>query len=459
MQIVIDEYTQFILEIERTHKDAKNWDDKWCAVTLRVKNAYLDYHTFNNEILLESEIEHLIKSFNKLVKGELKEEEHIEFIEPDLEFTLFPESSLVDMRINFFENGALSANYYNLCLDVTEIKKILTYMNSVIPTVDDIESINNEEKKYCYVQVKYDDYNGEKTYAYILDKDDEDAQIGDTVIVDRAGYRTRGKIVEKEFYTIDNVPFPLSRTKRILEVLKTPEDFDKYDLGCNKKYKCPCCGNYTLSEVDSFEVCPVCYWEDDNLQRLSPELEGGANKVNLINARKNYKKFNACEESFIKNVRFPKLEETIYADEYKSEDDIIDVLYTGSIEELKYIIQQFKIEYAFSKEIPEYSISIGLFGTMIRGKRNMNEEYSCMKLLGYEFSYKNLIQKCPSCGEQLVDIVYGMPSSILFEKSNRQEVFLGGCCIIEDMEQPIYHCYNCNKHYYKDLTEDENIEN
>ncbi|NLK46035.1 MAG: hypothetical protein GX297_05205 [Treponema sp.] len=30
------------------------------------------------------------------------------------------------------------------------------------------------------------------------------------------------------------------------------------------KYPCPCCGNRTLSQPDygSFEICPVCYWED-----------------------------------------------------------------------------------------------------------------------------------------------------------------------------------------------------
>ncbi|MBQ6093927.1 MAG: hypothetical protein IJL09_00855, partial [Lachnospiraceae bacterium] len=30
-----------------------------------------------------------------------------------------------------------------------------------------------------------------------------------------------------------------------------------------KKFRCPCCGFYTLEEVGTYEVCPVCYWEDD----------------------------------------------------------------------------------------------------------------------------------------------------------------------------------------------------
>ena len=26
---------------------------------------------------------------------------------------------------------------------------------------------------------------------------------------------------------------------------------------------CPCCGYLTLDERGGYEICPVCYWEDD----------------------------------------------------------------------------------------------------------------------------------------------------------------------------------------------------
>lgn len=43
---------------------------------------------------------------------------------------------------------------------------------------------------------------------------------------------------------------------------------------------CPCCGNLTFDADDvfpgSFEICPVCYWEDDDVQFLDPEYRGGA---------------------------------------------------------------------------------------------------------------------------------------------------------------------------------------
>lgn len=85
------------------------------------------------------------------------------------------------------------------------------------------------------------------------------------------------------------------------------EEIDRY---VNDRYICPCCGNYTFTEEPgSFDICPVCYWEDDAVQNDNEDLSGGANKVSLREARENYKKFGACEERFISNVRKPYSEE------------------------------------------------------------------------------------------------------------------------------------------------------
>ena len=70
---------------------------------------------------------------------------------------------------------------------------------------------------------------------------------------------------------------------------------------------CPCCGNRTLADLcpGSYEVCPVCYWEDDLAQFNNPELCGGANRVSLTQARKNYVEFGACEREALSHVRHP----------------------------------------------------------------------------------------------------------------------------------------------------------
>jgi hypothetical protein len=78
------------------------------------------------------------------------------------------------------------------------------------------------------------------------------------------------------------------------------------------KYKCYCCGYFTLDEnpeKPTFDVCPVCFWENDPLQNEKPDYSGGANEVSLIQAKKNFKLFGAVEESLIKYVREPLLEE------------------------------------------------------------------------------------------------------------------------------------------------------
>lgn len=75
----------------------------------------------------------------------------------------------------------------------------------------------------------------------------------------------------------------------------------------NKKHKCPCCGYYTLINPpgNTFQLCPVCYWEDDGIQFNDPTFEGGANQISLNSAKENFKLFGAIEERFKEYVRLP----------------------------------------------------------------------------------------------------------------------------------------------------------
>jgi len=76
-------------------------------------------------------------------------------------------------------------------------------------------------------------------------------------------------------------------------------------------YKCLCCGYLTLSAQPpgTFEICPVCFWEDDNVQAADPTFEGGANKVSLQEARRNFAQFGASSEEAVRHVRKPLPEE------------------------------------------------------------------------------------------------------------------------------------------------------
>ena len=62
---------------------------------------------------------------------------------------------------------------------------------------------------------------------------------------------------------------------------------DIYYLESPEAKRCPVCGKYYFIEQDAFEICPVCHWEDDPLQRREEDLAGGANKMSLREARRN----------------------------------------------------------------------------------------------------------------------------------------------------------------------------
>lgn len=80
----------------------------------------------------------------------------------------------------------------------------------------------------------------------------------------------------------------------------------------NDKFACPCCGSKTFNKKPkgSYEICEVCFWEDDPIQLSDPDYEGGANRVSLRQGQKNFIEFGACEKGMLKNVRPQTREET-----------------------------------------------------------------------------------------------------------------------------------------------------
>ena len=72
--------------------------------------------------------------------------------------------------------------------------------------------------------------------------------------------------------------------------------------------RCPCCGYKTLSERAAYDICKVCFWEDDGQDDSNAsEIWGGPNgDLGLAQARVNYKLFGACCEKDILHVRPPR---------------------------------------------------------------------------------------------------------------------------------------------------------
>jgi hypothetical protein len=59
----------------------------------------------------------------------------------------------------------------------------------------------------------------------------------------------------------------------------------------------------------TFAICPVCFWEDDDVQYRDPQSKGGANAVSLDEARANFRTLGAVEEQFQSKVRAPSAAE------------------------------------------------------------------------------------------------------------------------------------------------------
>ena len=86
-------------------------------------------------------------------------------------------------------------------------------------------------------------------------------------------------------------------------------DTSVQDKGEISKYPCPCCGYVTLQDgPGGYDICPICFWEDD-LSQLRFPTGTGANKVSLIEAQNNFEAFGACERRLIEHVRKPTEED------------------------------------------------------------------------------------------------------------------------------------------------------
>lgn len=52
------------------------------------------------------------------------------------------------------------------------------------------------------------------------------------------------------------------------------------------KNSCPVCGYLTLNERDTFDICAICFWEDDGVDDFEENEESGPNHMTLNEGRR-----------------------------------------------------------------------------------------------------------------------------------------------------------------------------
>ncbi|HEY0890347.1 MAG TPA: CPCC family cysteine-rich protein [Nocardioides sp.] len=76
------------------------------------------------------------------------------------------------------------------------------------------------------------------------------------------------------------------------------------------KWPCPCCGYRTLDQgPGDYDLCHVCWWEDDPVALRWPLVDEGPNAMALLEAQRNYQAFGAFAASARTKVRPPHEDE------------------------------------------------------------------------------------------------------------------------------------------------------
>ena len=75
--------------------------------------------------------------------------------------------------------------------------------------------------------------------------------------------------------------------------------------------RCLCCGYKTLTLPDAFELCQVCWWQDDGQDDRDADVVRRTvnGDLSLSEGRRNYKHYRAAHPRFAAQVRQPREEE------------------------------------------------------------------------------------------------------------------------------------------------------
>lgn len=125
---------------------------------------------------------------------------------------------------------------------------------------------------------------------YFSDLTEED-RLGDPFQCSQCGWIYSLKQVEEPNWEDPNVNYSLNEYRERYRQKKMNDPSYNYseDTYDAVPHLCPVCGKTSFPDHASFEVCPVCGWEDDPVMEEEPnDWAGSANDLCLNDYRKRY---------------------------------------------------------------------------------------------------------------------------------------------------------------------------
>jgi len=87
-------------------------------------------------------------------------------------------------------------------------------------------------------------------------------------------------------------------------------------------FPCPCCGFVVFERAaGSYEICPVCGWEDDPVQLAFPGTPTGANKESLYDSQARFLKAFPSDRQLHQGYRRDSSWRPLRLDEVKREGE------------------------------------------------------------------------------------------------------------------------------------------
>ena len=65
-------------------------------------------------------------------------------------------------------------------------------------------------------------------------------------------------------------------------------------------FACPCCLYQTLTRHAEYEICPLCFWEDDGASE--PDDYSSPNHMTVAQGQLNFARYGACDQTMLKNI-------------------------------------------------------------------------------------------------------------------------------------------------------------